>query len=84
MPVYCNKKNPIRYLKEEMDLDEKLTFLFHLDTCSNCWEAVYNATKAEHPHYYKVKARRIKQLSEKELRKLDTENRGNREVFEVA
>jgi len=71
MTEYCNKKWLIRYLTEELDLDEQLEYLFHLDECLECWESVYTATKAKHPHFYKMSARQLK-ISERELRKLET------------
>ncbi len=82
MTEYCTKDWLIRYLAEELDLDERLEYLFHLDECLDCWGAVYSATKAKHPHYYKMSARQLK-ISEKELRKLESPP-PSEEVVEVA
>ncbi len=81
MTEYCNKTWLIRYLSEELDLDEQLEFLFHLDECLDCYESLYTATKAKHPHYYKMSARQLK-ISERELQKL--ESPASQEIVEVA
>ncbi len=83
MSKFCNREWLIRYLSDKLVLDEKLEYLFHLDECAHCWEAVYNATKAKHPHFYKMSARQLK-LSEKELSSLESSESGQGEVFEVA
>lgn len=75
----CDRKKLTQFLSKELDIDNKLDFLFHLDDCTECWEEVYNVIKAQHPHYYKSKARRMK-ISEKEIAQFDKEG----EVFEVA
>ncbi len=71
MTVYCDRKQRARYLAGDMELDERLEFLFHLDDCEHCWGAVYSATKDNHPHYYKTKGRKLK-ISERELQKLES------------
>lgn len=83
MTKYCNRAWLARFQAEELELDDRLEFLYHLDECPRCWEAVYSATKAKHPHYYKISARKMK-LSEKELRRIEAASRSREEVFEVA
>ena len=66
----CNRPAVVRFLGNELDLDEKLDFLDHIQQCKQCWTEVYNARKNEHPHYYKKTTRRLK-VSEKELAQLN-------------
>ena len=66
----CNHQTVVRFLGDELDLDEKLDFLDHIQECKQCWTEVYNARKNEHPHYYKKTNRRLK-VTEKELAQLD-------------
>ncbi|HON00265.1 MAG TPA: hypothetical protein PLM33_08440 [Acidobacteriota bacterium] len=49
----CNRKLLVGFLQNQLEEDDRLDFLIHLDLCPNCWEAVYSATKASHPHFYK-------------------------------
>lgn len=70
----CNRKMLRAFLSNQLDQDERLDFLYHLDICQSCWEEVYNATKATHPHYYKTKRGKVK-ISEKELQKIDREKK---------
>ncbi len=79
MSETCNRKLLSGYLADQLDLEERLDFLFHLDSCPRCWEEVYSATKARHPHYYKNSSRQLK-MSERELKRLER----TEEVFEVA
>jgi hypothetical protein len=51
-----------------------------VDGCAHCWDEVYNATKAQHPHFYKSTSRQVR-LSRRELAD-DIEFR--EEIFEVA
>jgi hypothetical protein len=76
----CNREIIAGYLSDQLELEDKLDFLFHVDKCSHCWEEIYNATKALHPHYYKKGNSRQVKLSERELRVLEQAD----EVFEVA
>jgi len=41
------------YLAEDLELDEQLEFLLHVDSCTRCRREVYDARKAQHPHFYK-------------------------------
>ncbi|MGH9339203.1 MAG: hypothetical protein ACRD1R_06360 [Acidobacteriota bacterium] len=70
--ITCNRRTLSHFLSDRLEIEDKLGFLFHLDHCSKCWDAVYNAVKATHPHYYKTTSRRLK-ISERELKKLDIE-----------
>lgn len=84
MSMYlCDRKIVRDFLAEQLQEDERLDFLFHLDNCPHCWEAVYNGTKAAHPHFYKRASGKAK-LSEAELKKLGIESDVKEEVFEVA
>lgn len=49
----CNRQTLAAFIKNQLAEDDRLDFLFHVDSCPHCWEAVYAATKAAHPHYYK-------------------------------
>ncbi|UCF39137.1 MAG: zf-HC2 domain-containing protein [Acidobacteriota bacterium] len=84
----CNRQVLRSYITGQLEEDDRLDFLMHLDDCPNCWEAVYSAAKAEHPHWYKRASRRSNSKLELEMRNadlvVDTENEGNQKVFEVA
>lgn len=56
----CDRRYLAAYLAQRLDEDRRLEFLLHLDECPRCWEAVYAATKAEHPHYYKSRSKKAK------------------------
>ncbi|GAB4122687.1 MAG: hypothetical protein Kow001_20560 [Acidobacteriota bacterium] len=49
----CNRQTLAAFIKNELAEDDRLDFLIHVDSCTHCWDAVYAATKAAHPHYYK-------------------------------
>lgn len=49
----CNRQSLAAFIKNQLGEDDRLDFLIHVDSCTYCWEAVYAATKAAHPHYYK-------------------------------
>jgi hypothetical protein len=82
-PEVCDKQALARYLDKKLEEEQQLEFLFHLDQCPDCWQEVYSATKASHPHFYKKPPRKSK-LSEKELVRLHSEEEDKDEVFEVA
>ena len=75
----CNKERTAQFMSGRIDLDDKLVFLFHLDECPSCWSEVYDAVKAHHAHYYKTSSRGV-QLSDKELNRIEFEDR----IVEVA
>lgn len=83
----CRRETLVRYLQNRLEEDDTLDFLIHLDSCPTCWEAVYTATKASHPHYYK-RALKASRLAEIDLRGVDNaggaEDEEKEEVFEVA
>ncbi len=60
MPQDCNRKWLTEFLSDQFPLDDKLNFLFHLDQCRNCWNALYEAAKVRHPEYYRKVRRRMK------------------------
>ncbi len=76
----CNRELLSGYLTNQLTLEDQLDFLTHVDSCSHCWDEVYNATKSKHPHYYKSNARQVK-VSQKEL---GDDEPLQEEVFEVA
>lgn len=75
--INCNRKHIAQFLANELSIDDKLDFLFHLDNCTTCWEEVYAAVRAQHAHYYKSPSRRMK-LSKKQVEPV------KEKVFEVA
>ncbi len=75
----CNKERTAQFMSGRIDLNDKLVFLFHLDECPSCWSEVYDAVKAHHAHYYKTSSRGV-QLSDKELNRIEFEDR----IVEVA
>ncbi len=77
----CNRPLLAGFLTNQLDIDERLELFAHLETCTRCWEEVYNARKAEHPHYYKRTARQVK-ISALELKRLDTPVREDEEQSE--
>jgi hypothetical protein len=76
----CDREMLSGYLANRLELEDQLDFLAHVDTCTHCWDAVYNATKAKHPHYYKSTSRQVK-LSRQELGDDETLRE---DIFEVA
>ena len=78
----CSRDFLDAYLKNQLEEEYRLDFLFHLDMCPRCWEEVYNATKASHPHFYKKAGKKMK-ISSKELVKANASQMED-EVFEVA
>ena len=56
----CSRRRLNGFLSDRLDVDTRLVFLSHLEDCSKCWYAVYNATKATHPEYYRQSAWRMR------------------------
>ncbi len=44
----CDRKRISGFLDNTLNLDDKLEFLMHLDTCAACWNQIYVATKARY------------------------------------
>ncbi|MFB3905903.1 MAG: zf-HC2 domain-containing protein [Acidobacteriota bacterium] len=76
----CNRELLSGYLANQLSLEDQLDFLTHVDSCSHCWDEVYNATKSKHPHYYKSSSRQVK-VSRQDL---GEDEAFREEVFEVA
>lgn len=85
MPEHCNRRRLLGYLRNTLDLEEKLDFLFHVDHCTRCWEDIYNYQKAQHPHWYRQNSRGVK-ISDKELSRIEGRERpeAESELVEVA
>jgi hypothetical protein len=50
----CNEHQLEKFLNGGIrHTDSRLRFLLHLDECPRCWNAVFQATRAEHPHWYR-------------------------------
>ncbi|HXK60601.1 MAG TPA: hypothetical protein PLP42_11990 [Acidobacteriota bacterium] len=77
----CDRELLKGYLANELSLEDQLDFLIHVDSCTHCWDEVYSASKAKHPHYYKNTSRQVK-ISRQELGEDDPFQ--EHEVFEVA
>ena len=69
----CPRELLAHYLSDTLDLDDKLVFFGHLDHCPECWDEVYNAVKAQHPHYYKTKSRL--KVSDKDIKQFEHRER---------
>lgn len=83
----CDRILLAGFLRDQLEENDRLNFLFHLDDCTTCWDAVYDATKASHPHFYKRPTRRqAQQFVEPDLDAEVTEDskEESEEVFEVA
>lgn len=78
----CDRKVLRGFLTNKLEEDARLDFLFHLDECPSCWDTVYNATKAEHPHFYKRPVRKPAHL-EPEIAEFEKAEESDK-VFEVA
>ncbi len=77
----CNRQTLAAFLRNELAEDDKLDFLIHVDSCTHCWDAVYAATKAAHPHYYKrTKSAKVAELDLPEVALEEAEE----SAFEVA
>ena len=70
----CNKTRIAQFLAGQIGLDDKLALLLHLDDWPRCWAEIYDGVKAQHLHYYKASARRMK-LSQKELNRIQSNDR---------
>ena len=56
----CDRAKLGAFLSDQLELDDRLEFLIHLDRCAACWNELYSVTKAEHPHYYQTGSKRTK------------------------
>ena len=63
MSELCNRELLLGYLADDLDLEEQLEFLLHVDECGRCRREVYDARKAQHPHFYKPITRKRKNRS---------------------
>ena len=70
----CKREQIVGFLTNRLDIDDRLEFLDHVETCTHCWEEIYNARKSEHPHFYKRSSRQVK-LSDSELKRIDAASR---------
>ena len=75
----CPRELLTRFLSDKLDIDEPLDFFSHLEECPECWDEVYNAVRAQHPHYYKTKSQL--KVSEKEIKEFESKDKA---IFEVA
>ncbi len=75
MSEQCNRDLLLGYLAEDLDLEEQLEFLLHVDSCNRCRREIYDARKAQHPHFYKALTRKGKKRVAAEM---------DDEIFEVA
>jgi hypothetical protein len=81
----CNRKLLSDFIRNNLEEEDRLDFLLHLDECPNCWEQVYSATKAQHPHFYKRPPKRKVSLDvEIELAEKKQKQSEEEDVFEVA
>jgi len=58
MSEQCNRDLLLGYLSEDLELEEQLEFLLHVDSCNRCRREIYDARKAQHPHFYKALTRK--------------------------
>lgn len=79
----CDRKSLERFLNKELEEEDRLAFLYHLDDCPICWEWVYSAEKAKHPQYYKKPPKKSPAL-EKELARQVRASENQDEISEVA
>lgn len=56
----CDRAKLGAFLSDQLELDDRLEFLTHLEPCAACWDQLYSATKAQHPHYYQTGSKRTK------------------------
>ena len=75
----CNRRLLKRFLTDKLDVDDQLRFLAHVEECTECWDAVYNSVKAQHPHYYKSTGHRVK-ISDKEIQQFEEKEKPLTEV----
>ena len=79
----CDRETLIGFLTNRINIDERLDFLVHLESCTRCWEEIYNARKAEHPHYYKSNNRQVK-VTDHDLKRFDSPAREEESNYQVA
>ena len=48
----CNFKNLVELLDNQLDLDEKLEVLSHIENCSICRDAIYQISRDRDEHLY--------------------------------
>jgi len=75
MSEQCNRDLLLGYLAEDLELEEQLEFLLHVDSCNRCRREIYDARKAQHPHFYKALTRKGKKRVAADM---------DDEIFEVA
>jgi hypothetical protein len=75
MSEQCNRDLLLGYLSEDLDLEEQLEFLLHVDSCNRCRREIYDARKAQHPHFYKALTRKGRKRLAPDM---------DDEIFEVA
>jgi hypothetical protein len=81
--ITCRRETLVGFLQDQLEEDDRLDFLIHLDACPNCWEAVYSATKAAHAHFYKRPINTAR-FADIDLSGLEMSDDESEEVFEVA
>lgn len=81
--LYCDRSTLVRFLQNQLEEDDRLDFLMHLDACPNCWESVYSAAKAAHPHFYK-RPIKTERFADVDLSALVDNDEESEDVTEVA
>ncbi|MDE2927778.1 MAG: zf-HC2 domain-containing protein [Acidobacteriota bacterium] len=76
----CDRKRISGFLGNTLNLDDKLEFLLHLDTCSSCWNQIYAATKARYQQDTNVVQPKLKHQAPIRARAVRRKRRAKRAV----
>jgi Putative zinc-finger len=70
----CNLNLMQAYLKNELNEDDLLDFLMHLDECEMCKAILYQSIKGTHDHFYRKAPNKRLEKEMKEISKMNQDD----------
>jgi|GEM_PF-889663 len=69
----CDNAQIEAYLNNNLDEEEYLDFLLHLDECQSCRDSLYETIRGTHDHYYRKKSGKRLEKELREISKIEKE-----------
>ena len=70
----CDQNQMQAYLDNELNEDDLLDFLLHLDECQMCRSILYLSIKGTHDHYYRKSPNKRLEREMKEISKMNRDD----------
>lgn len=79
----CEESQIEGYLNNQLNDEDLLDFLIHLDECKSCREVLYAEMKGSHDHYYRKKSSKKLEKEIRELSKIENEEGGSEDEEDI-